>query len=148
MEYQYYKFKSIYEDYLNNRKIDEAHPIISSKLDDGSRVEVQIPPIAANGGSCITIRKFNDLPLLLEMLIESGQMDYKMAYFLVKLSKGKCNIIVSGGTSSGKTTFLNAMTRFVDENEQLMVIEDTKEVIKNTEKQGLIIKVLQKEKEK
>jgi len=112
----------------NNRKIDEAHPIISSKLDDGSRVEVQIPPIAANGGSCVTIRKFNDLPLLLEMLIDGGQMDYKMAYFLLKLSKGKCNIIVSGGTSSGKTTFLNAITRFIEDNEQLMVIEDTKEM--------------------
>lgn len=112
----------------NNRKIDEAHPIISSKLDDGSRVEVQIPPIAANNGSCITIRKFNDLPLLLEMLIDSGQMDYKMAYFLIKLSKGKCNIIVSGGTSSGKTTFLNAITRFIEDSEQLMVIEDTKEM--------------------
>ena len=112
----------------NNRKIDEAHPIISSKLNDGSRVEVQIPPIAANGGSCITIRKFNDLPLLLEMLIQSGQMDYKMAYFLIKLSKGKCNIIVSGGTSSGKTTFLNAITRFIEDSEQLMVIEDTREM--------------------
>lgn len=112
----------------NNRKIDEAHPIISSKLNDGSRVEVQIPPIAANDGSCVTIRKFNEIPLLLEMLIDSGQMDYKMAYFLVKAAKGKCNIIVSGGTSSGKTTFLNAVTRFVDGNEQLMVIEDTKEM--------------------
>ena len=112
----------------NNRKIDEAHPIMSSKLNDGSRIEIQIPPIAANDGSCVTIRKFNDIPLLLEMLIDGGQLDYKMAYFLVKASKGKCNIIVSGGTSSGKTTFLNAMTRFVDENEQLMVIEDTKEM--------------------
>ncbi|QKJ24328.1 CpaF family protein [Poseidonibacter lekithochrous] len=112
----------------NNRKIDEAHPIISSKLNDGSRVEVQIPPIAANDGSCVTIRKFNEIPLLLEMLIDSGQMDMKMAYFLVKAAKGKCNIIVSGGTSSGKTTFLNALTRFVDGNEQLMVIEDTKEM--------------------
>lgn len=112
----------------NNRKIDEAHPIMSSKLDDGSRVEVQIPPIAANGGSCVTIRKFNEIPLLVENLIDSGQMDYKMAYFLLKASKGKCNIIVSGGTSSGKTTFLNAITRFVDDNEQLMVIEDTKEM--------------------
>lgn len=112
----------------NNRKIDEAHPIISSKLHDGSRVEVQIPPIAANNGSCVTIRKFNEMPLLLEALIDGGQMDYKMAYFLVKVAKGKCNIIVSGGTSSGKTTFLNALTRFIDENEQLMVIEDTREM--------------------
>ncbi len=112
----------------NNRKVDEANPIMSSKLSDGSRVEVQIPPIAANGGSCITIRKFNDIPLMVENLIDSGQMDYKMAYFLLKASKGKCNIIVSGGTSSGKTTFLNAITRFVDDNEQLMIIEDTKEM--------------------
>ena len=112
----------------NNRKIDEAHPIMSSKLKDGSRVEVQIPPIAANNGSCVTIRKFNHLPLLLEFLIDSGQLDYKMAYFLLKVAKGKCNMIVSGGTSSGKTTFLNAMTRFIDPNEQLMVIEDTKEM--------------------
>ena len=55
----------------NNRKIDEAHPIISSKLNDGSRVEVQIPPIAANGGTCVTIRKFNDIPLMVENLIDS-----------------------------------------------------------------------------
>lgn len=112
----------------NNRKIDEAHPIISSKLNDGSRVEVQIPPIAANGGSCITIRKFNEIPLLLENLLDSGQMDMKMAYFLLKVAKGKCNTVVSGGTSSGKTTFLNAVTRFIEDNEQLMVIEDTKEM--------------------
>ncbi len=112
----------------NNRKIDEAHPIVSSKLNDGSRVEVQIPPIAANSGSCVTIRKFNKIPLLIENLIENNQMDYKMAYFLIKAIKGKCNIIVSGGTSSGKTTFLNAISRFIDENEQLLVIEDTKEL--------------------
>ena len=112
----------------NNRKIDEAHPIISSKLHDGSRVEVQIPPVAANDGSCITIRKFNEIPLLLEHLVDTVQMDYKMAYFLLKVSKGKANIIVSGGTSSGKTTFLNAITRFVDSGEQLITIEDTKEI--------------------
>jgi len=112
----------------NNRKIDEAHPIISSKLDDGSRVEVQIPPVAANDGSCVTIRKFQEVPLLLEHLIDTVQMDYKMAYFLLKASKGKANIIVSGGTSSGKTTFLNAITRFIDNGEQLITIEDTKEM--------------------
>ncbi len=112
----------------NNRKIDEAHPIISSKLNDGSRVEVQIPPVAANDGSCVTIRKFQEVPLLLEHLIDTVQMDYKMAYFLLKASKGKANIIVSGGTSSGKTTFLNAITRFIDSGEQLITIEDTKEM--------------------
>jgi len=112
----------------NNRKVDDAHPIASSKLHDGSRIEVQIPPIAANGGSCITVRKFREVPLFLEQIIDSGQMDYKMAYFLLKAIQGKLNIIVSGGTSSGKTTFLNTMTRFVDEGDQLLTIEDTKEI--------------------
>ena len=112
----------------NNRKVDDAHPIASSKLNDGSRIEAQIPPIAANGGSCLTLRKFRDLPLFLEQIIDSGQMDYKMAYFLLKAIQGKLNIIVSGGTSSGKTTFLNTMTRFIDEGDQLLTIEDTKEI--------------------
>jgi len=112
----------------NNRKVDDAHPIASSKLDDGSRIEVQIPPIAASGGSCITIRKFREVPLFLEQIIDSEQMDYKMAYFLLKAIQGKLNIIVSGGTSSGKTTFLNTMTRFIDEGDQLLTIEDTKEI--------------------
>lgn len=112
----------------NNRKIDDAHPIASSKLDDGSRIEAQIPPIAAGGGSCITVRKFRELPLFLEQILDTEQMDYKMAYFLLKAIQGKLNIIVSGGTSSGKTTFLNTMTRFIDEGDQLLTIEDTKEI--------------------
>ncbi len=113
----------------NNRKVDDAHPIASSKLNDGSRIEAQIPPIAAGGGSCLTLRKFRDLPLFLEQIIDSEQMDYKMAYFLLKAIQGKLNIIVSGGTSSGKTTFLNTMTRFIDEGDQLLTIEDTKEIM-------------------
>ncbi len=112
----------------NNRKVDEAHPIASSKLNDGSRIEIQIPPVAATGGSYATIRKFRDMPLLMEALVDGEQMDLKMAYFLLKAIEGKLNIIVSGGTSSGKTTFLNAMTRFIDENDQLLTIEDTKEL--------------------
>lgn len=112
----------------NNRKVDEAHPIASSKLTDGSRIEVQIPPVAATGGSYVTIRKFREMPLLMEALVDGDQMDLKMAYFLFKAIEGKLNIIVSGGTSSGKTTFLNAMTRFIDENDQLLTIEDTKEL--------------------
>ncbi len=113
----------------NNRKIDDAHPITSSKLNDGSRIEVQIPPIAANNGSCLTLRKFRDTPLFLEQIVDGGQMDMKMAYFLIKAIQGKLNIIVSGGTSSGKTTFLNTMTRFIDEGDQLLTIEDTKEIM-------------------
>lgn len=118
----------------SNRKVDESHPIASAKLFDGSRVEVQIPPIAANldkenkPGSYITIRKFREIPLLFETLVDSGMMDMKIAYFLIKAVQGKLNIVVSGGTSSGKTTFLNAISRFIDEGDQLLTIEDTKEM--------------------
>ena len=118
----------------SNRKVDEAHPIASAKLKDGSRVEVQIPPIAANldkegnPGSYVTIRKFREIPLLFESLIDSGMIDLKIAYFLIHAIQGKLNIVVSGGTSSGKTTFLNSITRFIDEGDQLLTIEDTKEM--------------------
>jgi pilus assembly protein CpaF len=118
----------------SNRKIDESSPIASAKLPDGSRIEIQIPPVAANldkdgqPGSYVTVRKFREIPLLFESLVDSQMIDLKMAYFLLKAIQGKLNIVVSGGTSSGKTTFLNAITRFVDENDQLLTIEDTKEM--------------------
>ncbi|QOP42209.1 CpaF family protein [Sulfurimonas marina] len=118
----------------SNRKVDESSPIASAKLPDGSRIEIQIPPIAANidkdgnPGSYVTVRKFREIPLLFESLIDSHMIDLKMAYFLIKAVKGKLNIVVSGGTSSGKTTFLNAVTRFIDERDQLLTIEDTKEM--------------------
>jgi len=118
----------------SNRKVDESSPIASAKLPDGSRIEIQIPPIAANldrdgnPGSYLTVRKFRDIPLLFETLIDSNMIDIKMAYFLLKAVTGKLNIVVSGGTSSGKTTFLNAITRFIDEGDQLLTIEDTKEM--------------------
>ena len=118
----------------SNRKVDESHPIASAKLKDGSRLEVQIPPIAANldkdgnPGSYVTVRKFREIPLLFESLIDSGMIDLKIAYFLIHAVMGKLNIVVSGGTSSGKTTFLNSITRFIDEGDQLLTIEDTKEM--------------------
>ena len=118
----------------SNRKIDESHPIASAKLPDGSRIEIQIPPVSANldkdgnPGSYVTVRKFREIPLLFETLIDSHMIDLKMAYFLVKAIRGKLNIVVSGGTSSGKTTFLNSITRFIDEGDQLLTIEDTKEM--------------------
>ncbi len=118
----------------SNRKVDESSPIASAKLLDGSRIEIQIPPIAANvdkdgqPGSYLTLRKFREIPLLFESLIDTNMIDLKMAYFLIKAIKGKLNIVVSGGTSSGKTTFLNALTRFIDERDQLLTIEDTKEM--------------------
>ncbi len=118
----------------SNRKIDESHPIASAKLPDGSRIEIQIPPVSANldkdgnPGSYVTVRKFREIPLLFETLIDSNMIDLKIAYFLIKAVRGKLNIVVSGGTSSGKTTFLNAITRFIDEGDQLLTIEDTKEM--------------------
>lgn len=119
---------------VSNRKIDESHPIASAKLPDGSRIEIQIPPVSANldsdgnPGSYVTVRKFREIPLLFETLIDANMIDMKMAYFLIKAIRGKLNIVVSGGTSSGKTTFLNAITRFIDEGDQLLTIEDTKEM--------------------
>ncbi len=118
----------------SNRKVDESTPIASSKLPDGSRIEVQIPPVSANidsdgkPGSYLTVRKFRDIPLLFETLVDTNMIDMKMAYFLIKAISGKLNIVVSGGTSSGKTTFLNALTRFINEGDQLLTIEDTKEM--------------------
>ncbi|MDF1876846.1 CpaF family protein [Sulfurimonas sp. SAG-AH-194-L11] len=118
----------------SNRKIDESSPIASAKLPDGSRIEIQIPPVAANldkdgkAGSYLTVRKFREIPLLFETLIDSQMIDLKIAYFLCKAIQGKLNIVISGGTSSGKTTFLNAITRFIDEGDQLLTIEDTKEM--------------------
>jgi len=118
----------------SNRKVDESTPIASAKLKDGSRIEVQIPPIAANvdaqgkSGSYVTVRKFREIPLMFESMIDNGLIDFKIAYFLINAIKGKLNIVVSGGTSSGKTTFLNALTRFIDEGDQLLTIEDTKEM--------------------
>jgi pilus assembly protein CpaF len=118
----------------SNRKIDESHPIASAKLPDGSRIEIQIPPVSANldsdgkPGSYVTVRKFREIPLLFESLVDSNMIDLKIAYFLIKAIRGKLNIVVSGGTSSGKTTFLNAITRFIDEGDQLLTIEDTKEM--------------------
>jgi pilus assembly protein CpaF len=118
----------------SNRKIDEAHPIASGKLPDGSRIEIQIPPVAANidkdghPGSYVTVRKFREIPLLFESMLDHDLFDLKMAYFLLKAVRGKLNIVVSGGTSSGKTTLLNALSRFIDSGDQLLTIEDTKEM--------------------
>ena len=118
----------------SNRKVDESHPIASAKLKDGSRLEVQIPPVSANidsdgkAGSYVTVRKFRDIPLLFELLLDTNMIDLKIAYFLFHAVRGKLNIVVSGGTSSGKTTFLNSITRFIDEGDQLLTIEDTKEM--------------------
>jgi len=110
-----------------NRSINESSPIVDSRLPDGSRVNVVLDPIALNG-PILTIRKFSKGLLNIEKLIEMESIDKKMADFLECLVKGKYNIFISGGTGSGKTTFLNVLSNFIPSDERIITIEDSAEL--------------------
>ena len=92
------------------RRIDESSPLVDARLEDGSRVNAVIPPLAV-GGSSLTIRKFSKVPLTVRNLIEFGTLTPEMAELLNACVKAKLNIIVSGGTGTGKTTLLNVLHR-------------------------------------
>lgn len=109
------------------RRIDEASPMVDARLPDGSRVNAIIPPLAIKGPS-ITIRKFARDPLQVEDLIRFGTLNRKMATFLEACVKARLNIIVSGGTGSGKTTTLNILSSFIPEDERIITIEDAAEL--------------------
>ncbi|MCL2485921.1 MAG: Flp pilus assembly complex ATPase component TadA, partial [Endomicrobia bacterium] len=109
------------------RHIDEASPIVDARLKDGSRVNAVIRPIALNG-SVLTIRKFLKNKLSVESLISAGSISKEMADFLKTAVILKKNIIISGGTGTGKTTLLNAVSSFIPENERLVTIEDSAEL--------------------
>lgn len=94
------------------RHVDEASPIVDARLEDGSRVNIVIPPLSLSG-PCVTIRKFSRIPLLIEDLIAYGTLSEQMASFLRACVKAKLNIMVSGGTGSGKTTTLNVLSSFI-----------------------------------
>ena len=94
-----------------NREVNESSPIVDARLKDGSRVNVVLPPIALNG-PIVTIRKFPDTPFTIEKMIAIGSISQEAADFLRKLIIAKYNIFISGGTGSGKTTFLNALFIF------------------------------------
>jgi len=110
-----------------NRRVNEANPIADVRLLDGSRVNVVLPPIALEG-PVVTIRKFPDKPISMKKLLELGSITEEAAQFLTKLVKAKYNIFISGGTGSGKTTFLNALSAYIPDEERLIVIEDAAEL--------------------
>lgn len=110
-----------------NRVVNEASPIVDARLQDGSRVNVVLPPIALKGPT-ITIRKFPEKPLTIRELVKSDSLTGEAAALLEKLVKAKFNIFISGGTGSGKTTFLNALSHFIPEHERIITIEDSAEL--------------------
>ena len=109
------------------RRIDESSPLCDARLPDGSRVNAVIPPLAI-GGPFLTIRKFAKDPLGIEDLIGFGTLTPSAARFLQACIIGKLNVIISGGTGSGKTTTLNVMSSFIPEGERVITIEDAKEL--------------------
>lgn len=112
---------------MSNRMVNEACPIIDTRLEDGSRVNIVLPPVAMDG-PVITIRKFYDKPLTIERLIELGSITEEAAHFLEKLVKSRYNIFISGGTGSGKTTFLNVLSDYIPDDERVITIEDSAEL--------------------
>ena len=109
------------------RRVDESSPLVDARLEDGSRVNIIIPPLSLIG-PCLTIRKFSKTPLTVDNLISFGTMDEKMATFLRACIKARVNILVSGGTGSGKTTTLNVISSFIPEGERIVTIEDAAEL--------------------
>src|ERR687897_1478772 len=109
------------------RRIDESSPMVDARLPDGSRVNAIIPPLALKGPT-LTIRKFSRDPYTMDDLINFGTLTPKSAQFLAACTRGKLNILISGGTGSGKTTTLNAMSAFVPGDERIVTIEDAAEL--------------------
>lgn len=109
------------------RAVNESEPIVDTRLEDGSRVNVVMPPIALNG-PIVTIRRFPKEAMTVEKLIEYGSITPDVAKFLEQLVKARYNIFVSGGTGSGKTTFLNALSNFIPKDERVITIEDSAEL--------------------
>ncbi len=112
---------------MAGREVSEANPIVDTRLPDGSRVNVVMPPISL-GGPIVTIRKFSKNPMTIEKLLEYGSITPEVAHFLELLVKAKYNIFICGGTGSGKTTFLNAVTNFIPRDERIITIEDSAEL--------------------
>lgn len=110
-----------------NRRVNEASPIVDSRLEDGSRVNIVLNPVAING-PVVTIRKFPRQPVTMEMLIEWGAVSRQAADMLRDLVRAGYNILVCGGTGSGKTTFLNAMSDFIPKDERIITVEDSAEL--------------------
>lgn len=110
-----------------NRVINENSPIVDARLENGSRVNAVVYPVALNG-PILTIRRFPDRPITMEWLIEKGSISQEAAAFLRKMVAAGYSILIGGGTSSGKTTFLNALSNYIPHDERLITIEDSAEL--------------------
>lgn len=109
------------------REVNQANPIVDTRLPDGSRVNVVLPPISLHG-AIVTIRKFSKNPMTIAKLLEYGSITPQAAEVLKILVKAKYNIFISGGTGSGKTTFLNALSNYIPADERVITIEDSAEL--------------------
>ncbi|WP_425863695.1 CpaF family protein [Arthrobacter sp. TWP1-1] len=109
------------------RRIDESSPLVDARLEDGSRVNVIIPPLAVNGPT-MTIRKFSHVPLTVQNLIDFGTLSTEMAELLHACVWARMNILVSGGTGTGKTTLLNVLSSFIPPTDRIITIEDAVEL--------------------
>ncbi len=110
-----------------NRVVNEASPIVDARLENGARVNVVLSPVALNG-PIVTIRRFPDKPITMEDLVSFGSISEEVCKWLRKLVEAKYNIFISGGTGSGKTTFLNALSNYIPQEERIITIEDSAEL--------------------
>ncbi|MCR5693537.1 MAG: CpaF family protein [Clostridia bacterium] len=110
-----------------DRTVNESSPVVDARLSDGSRVNIVLKPVAING-PIVTIRKFPDKAFVMSELVAMGCLSEDEAGFLEKCVRSRVNIFVSGGTSSGKTTFLNVLCRFIPEAERIVTVEDSAEL--------------------
>ena len=110
-----------------NRVVNEASPIVDARLENGARVNIVMNPVALNG-PIVTIRRFPDHPITMDKLIQNGSVTKEAAMLLKKLVQAKYNIFISGGTGSGKTTFLNVLSQFIPSWERVITIEDSAEL--------------------
>jgi pilus assembly protein CpaF len=109
------------------RRIDEASPMVDARLQDGSRVNIILPPLVLNGGT-ISIRKFPKRSLTLDMMVRQQNLSREIATILQVAARSRLNMLISGGTGSGKTTLLNAVSRYIDRDERVITVEDAAEL--------------------
>ncbi|HAC61806.1 MAG TPA: pilus assembly protein, partial [Lachnospiraceae bacterium] len=112
---------------LSNRVANEAVPIVDARLENGARVNIVMNPVSVDGPA-ITIRRFPDHPISMQQLVEWGSVSREAVDYLKKLVKAGYNIFISGGTGSGKTTFLNALSNFIPKDERIITVEDNAEL--------------------
>lgn len=111
----------------NNQMVNESSPIADTRLPDGSRVSIVLPPVSVDRPT-VTIRRFPKEPWTMERLVKNNSLSEEAAEFLERMVRSKCNIFISGGTGSGKTTMLNALTDFIPRDERVITIEDSAEL--------------------